>query len=60
MDDDQVNTISSGANLPDLQSWNLEDLEAYIVKLAAEIKRVERKIEEKKAVGSAAASLFKS
>ena len=59
MDDDQLRPMR-GSQLPDLQSWNLEDLEDYIVNLKAEIRRVEAKIEEKKAVGSAAASLFKS
>lgn len=59
MDDDQLRPMR-GSQLPDLQSWNLEDLEDYIVNLKAEITRVEAKIEEKKAVGSAAASLFKS
>lgn len=59
MDDDQLRSMR-GSQLPDLQSWNLEDLEDYIVNLKAEITRVEAKIEEKKAVGSAAASLFKS
>lgn len=59
MDDDQLHPMRGG-QLPDLQSWNLEDLEDYIVNLKAEIRRVEAKIEEKKAVGSAAASLFKS
>lgn len=44
----------------DLQSWNLEDLKDYIVKLQNEIARVEEKIKEKQDVTSAAASLFKS
>ena len=59
MDDDHLRPMRGG-QLPDLQSWNLEDLEDYIANLKAEITRVEAKIEEKKAVGSAAASLFKS
>lgn len=60
MDEDQLSPMRGGSQPPDLQSWNLEDLEAYIANLKAEITRVEAKIEEKKAVGSAAASLFKS
>ena len=48
MDDDQLRPMR-GNQLPDLQSWNLEDLEDYIVNLKAEITRVEAKIEEKKA-----------
>ena len=60
MEDDQFSSIRKGGTPPDLQSWNLEDLEDYIETLSAEIIRVEAKIKEKKAVGSAAASLFKS
>ena len=60
MDEDQFSSIRGGSQPSDLQSWNLEDLEAYIANLKVEITRVEAKIEEKKAVGSAAASLFKS
>jgi len=60
MDEDLFGTLRP-RNLPhDLQSWNLEDLTAYIANLTAEIGRVEAKIKEKEAVGNAAASLFKS
>lgn len=60
MDEDAFGALRP-RNLPhDLQSWNLEDLTDYISQLQAEISRVEEKIEEKKAVGNAAASLFKS
>ena len=67
MNDDKTSSIfgsggfgSGGGNPPDLQSWNLEDLEDYITALSREITRAQAKIDEKKAVGSAAASLFKS
>lgn len=60
MDDDEFKGLRP-RNLPyDLQSWNLADLTDYITSLKAEITRVEAKIDEKKAVGNAAASLFKS
>lgn len=60
MDDDEFKGLRP-RNLPhDLQSWNLADLTDYITSLKAEIARVEAKIDEKKAVGNAAASLFKS
>ena len=60
MDDEALQALRPRALPDDLQSWNLEDLEEYIENLKAEISRVEAKITEKKAVGAAAASLFKS
>ena len=60
MDDDHLSHMQGGGTPPDLQSWNLEDLEDYIARLKNEITRVEAKMAEKKAVSSAAASLFKS
>ena len=43
----------------DLTAWNIEDLQAYIAKMTAEIARCEKIIEEKKSLGSAADALFK-
>lgn len=60
MDDDAFETLRPRRMPSDLQSWNLEDLQDYIDNLKSEIARVEAKIAEKKAVGNAAASLFKS
>ena len=60
MDDDAFETLRPRRMPSDLQSWNLEDLQDYIDNLKSEIVRVEAKIAEKKAVGDAAASLFKS
>ena len=60
MDEDDFATLRPRHLPADLQSWNLEDLSDYIEKLQAEIRRIEAKIAEKKTVGDAAASLFKS
>lgn len=43
----------------DLSTWNIEDLEAYIENMKAEIARAEATIAEKRSVSSAAESLFK-
>jgi len=42
----------------DMQSWNIEDLQAYIDAMKAEIVRVEALIAQKNKVQSAAAALF--
>lgn len=42
-----------------LENWNIEDLEAYIEKLEAEIQRVKSALETKTAVADAAKGLFK-
>ena len=43
----------------DLTAWNIEDLQAYIANMTAEIARCEKIIEEKKSLSSAADALFK-
>lgn len=60
MSEDEFDGLRAGKVPADMQSWNIEDLEDYITRLKAEITRAEAKIAEKKAVGDAAASLFKS
>ena len=60
MEDDDFAAFRPRQLPADLQSWNLEDLKDYIVKLQNEIARVEVNIKEKQDVTSAAASLFKS
>ena len=42
-----------------LQNWNVEDLEAYIARLEAEIIRVKSALDTKSAVADAAKGLFK-
>lgn len=57
---DEMDDLRSQINSKEFVSWNLEDLEAYIVRLKAEITDVEAVISEKKSVSSAANALFKS
>ena len=60
MSDDEFETLRPQAVPVDLQSWNIEDLEAYCERLQAEIERAQAKIKEKKSVNDAASALFKS
>ena len=60
MSDDEFEGLRPRGLPRELQSWNIEDLESYIMRLKAEIERVEAQLSDKKAVGDAAASLFKS
>ncbi len=43
----------------DLSGWNIEDLEAYIAAMEAEILRARDMIDKKRGVSSAAEALFK-
>ena len=56
--DDEINRLKPGAMPADMQSWNIEDLQAYICAMKAEIVRVEALIAQKNEVQSAAAALF--
>ena len=56
----EMDDLKSQFNPKEFVSWNIEDLETYIVRLKAEIKDVEAVISEKKSVSSAADALFKS
>ena len=58
--EDELEKLKPAAMPADMQSWNIEDLESYIVTMQAEIKRVEKMITTKKQVQSAAAALFSS
>jgi uncharacterized small protein (DUF1192 family) len=44
---------------PDLATWSVEDLEAYIARLEAEIVRARAGIEAKQSIRGAAEALFK-
>jgi uncharacterized small protein (DUF1192 family) len=44
---------------PDLATWSVEEVEAYIVRLRAEIERAEAAIKAKQSIRGAAESLFK-
>jgi len=47
------------AKPPDLSTWSVEEVEAYIVRLKAEIERAEAAIKAKQSIRGAAESLFK-
>ena len=57
---DEMDDLKSQINPKEFVSWDIEDLENYIVRLKVEIKDVEAIISEKKSVSSAAEALFKS
>ena len=56
--DDEVERLKPSAMPADMQSWNIEDLQAYIDAMRAEIIKVEALIAQKNQVQSAAAELF--
>ena len=56
--DDEVERLKPGAMPADMQSWNIEDLQAYIDAMKAEIVRVEALIVQKNNVQSAAAAIW--
>lgn len=56
--DDEIERLKPGAMPADMQSWNIEDLQAYIDRMKAEISTVEALIAQKNKVQSAAAALF--
>ena len=55
---DEIERLKPGAMPDDMQSWNIEDLQAYIDAMKAEIVRVEGLIAQKNKVQAAAAALF--
>ena len=56
--DDEIERLKPGAMPADMQSWNIEDLQAYVDAMRAEIVLVEALIAQKNKVQSAAAALF--
>ena len=56
--DDEIERLKPGAMPTDMQSWNIEDLQAYIDRMKAEISTVEALIAQKNKAQSAAAALF--
>ena len=56
--DDEIERLKPGAMPTDMQSWNIEDLQAYIDRMKAEISTVEALIAQKNKVQLAAAALF--
>ena len=57
---DELDGMKSQARPKEFAEWNMEDLEDYIGRLKAEIRKVEAVIADKKSVSSAAEALFKS
>ena len=56
--DDEIERLKPLAMPADMQSWNIEDLQAYIDAMKAEIISVEALIKQKNKAQSAAAALF--
>ena len=51
--DDELEKLKPAVMPANMQSWNIEDLESYIVTMRAEISRVEQLIAEKESpIGS--------
>ena len=59
-DMDELDDMKTQSSPKAFIEWNLEDLEDYIGRLKAEIRKVEAVIADKKSVSSAAEALFKS
>lgn len=58
MDDDELPQRPVGKPA-DLSTWSVEELEAYIARLEAEIERARQAIEAKQSVRGAAEAFFK-
>ena len=58
--DDEFDALKLAFAPAELNSWNIDDLEAYKDRLVAEISRIDAVIKTKKDVRAQAAYLFKS
>ena len=56
--EDELDKLKPAGPGPEMERWNVEDLEAYIAAMREEIARVEAIIAEKGSVNAAAAALF--
>ena len=56
--DDELDRLKPAGLPADMQRWNIEDLQAYVAAMRAEIKHVESIIIEKNKVQLAANALF--
>ena len=56
--EDELDKLKPAGLGPEMERWNVEDLEAYIAAMREEITRVEAIIAEKGSVNAAAAALF--
>ncbi len=58
--DEDLNALKPPATPPEMARWNVEDLEAYKVRLLEEVARVDAVLHDKSSVISAAQNLFKT
>jgi uncharacterized small protein (DUF1192 family) len=56
--EDEFEALRPAGAGPDMERWNVEDLQAYIDNMKAEIARVETILAGKSSVTAAAAALF--
>ena len=57
--EDELDRLKPAGLGPEMERWNVEDLQAYIDRMKAEIARVEVILDGKGSVNAAAAALFK-
>ena len=57
--EDELEAMKPTGAGPEMERWNVEDLQAYIDRMKAEIARVEAILDGKGSVNAAAAALFK-
>ncbi|HAE09019.1 DUF1192 domain-containing protein [Alphaproteobacteria bacterium LSUCC0226] len=56
--DDELDRLKPAGLPADMQRWNIEDLDAYVAAMKAEIAHVKTLIDEKTKIQSAADALF--
>ncbi len=56
--DDEIEALKPTGSGPEMERWNVADLEKYIARMKAEITRVEAIIASKGSVSAAADALF--
>ncbi len=56
--EDELEKLKPASPGPEIERWNVEDLEAYVAAMKAEIAKVEAIIASKGSVNSAAEALF--
>lgn len=56
--DDELERVKPNGLGPEMERWNIEDLQEYVARMKAEIAKVEGIIASKGAVNDAAAALF--
>jgi len=57
--EDELEAMKPAGAGPEMERWNVEDLQAYIDSMKAEIARVETILASKGSVNAAAAALFR-